>query len=64
MSDHLVHKCKGSHECHAKNHVCQIIMQKDLERIKKVVKDPHYFCKNCGRAAHDAENLCDPSKLD
>jgi hypothetical protein len=35
----------------------------DLEKIKKLVKDTAYVCKNCGRAAKDEENLCNPTKL-
>ena len=35
----------------------------DLEKMKKLVKDAEYICKNCGRAAKDEENLCNPSKL-
>jgi rubrerythrin len=35
----------------------------DLEKIKKLVKDPVYVCKNCGRAAKDEESLCNPTKL-
>lgn len=63
MSFKYVHSCKGSSACHVKNHICQIIIERDLERIKKLVKDARYFCKNCGRAAHDKENLCNPSKI-
>jgi hypothetical protein len=35
----------------------------DLEKIKKLVKDAEYVCKNCGRSAKDEENLCNPTKL-
>jgi len=63
MSTRYVHACKGSRSCHVKNHLCQIIIDRDLERVKKLVKDSQYFCKNCGRAAHSRENLCNPSKI-
>lgn len=49
-------KCRPGHE----NHICQM---DDLEKIKKLVKDAEFVCKNCGRAAKDEENLCNPSKL-
>lgn len=25
---------------------------------QELVKDAHFYCKNCGRAAHNGENLC------
>ncbi len=63
MSSGDVHQCSGGQDCHAKNHICQIIIQKDLGRIKELVKDAQFYCKNCGRAAHSQENLCNPSKI-
>ena len=56
-------KCKNPQDCHEENHMCRIIIRKDLGRIKELVKDAQFFCKNCGRAAHDKGNLCNPSKL-
>lgn len=50
-------KCREGHE----KHICQI--KDDLDAIKKLVRDPEYICKNCGRAAKDKENLCNPTKL-
>jgi len=63
MSKNLVHKCHTKAQCHDENHICRIILKGDLERIKKLVKDTRFFCKNCGRAAHEKENLCNPSKI-
>jgi len=63
MSDNASQHCKGSLDCHAKNHICQIIIQKDLGRVKDLVKDSQFYCKNCGRAARLADNLCNPSKI-
>ena len=63
MGDKDVQRCDGSQDCHAKNHMCQIIIRKDLGRIKEIVKDSRFYCKNCGRAAHSEENLCNPSRI-
>ncbi|MDD4012832.1 MAG: hypothetical protein PHW14_01390 [Candidatus Omnitrophica bacterium] len=63
MALKYTHECKGSESCHTKNHLCQIIVQRDLGRIKELVRDARYYCKNCGRAAHDMNNLCNPSKI-
>jgi hypothetical protein len=63
MSSDPVMRCKDSQDCHKLNHICQIILRKDLGRIKELVKDSQFYCKNCGRAAHDKENLCNPSAI-
>ncbi|MFH1877677.1 MAG: hypothetical protein ABH883_02610 [Candidatus Omnitrophota bacterium] len=63
MGVKYLHACKGSDKCHTENHICQIVARRDMERIKKLVADSKYFCKNCGRAAHEKENLCNPSKI-
>ena len=35
----------------------------DLEKIKSLVNQPKYICKQCGRAANDEANLCQPVPL-
>jgi len=37
--------------------------QADVEELKPLVRDARYICKACGRAAHNAENLCEPTEL-
>lgn len=56
-------RCNSGNKCHEENHICRIILRKDLDKIKKLVIDSKFFCKNCGRAAHSSEHLCNPSKL-
>ena len=63
MGMKYVHQCRGSENNHDKNHMCQIIARRDLGRVKDLVKDSQFFCKNCGRTAHSADNLCNPSKI-
>lgn len=58
-----VHRCHTPEQCHEENHLCRIIIRKDLGRIRELVKDAQYYCKNCGRAARDDHNLCNPSKI-
>lgn len=58
-----VHRCGTGEQCHEENHLCRIILRKDLGRIRQLVKDSQFYCKSCGRAAHDAGNLCNPSKI-
>jgi len=47
--------------------ICKLVkdkLQKDEpEKYKSLIKEPKYFCKNCGRAAVKASHLCDPKKL-
>ena len=35
----------------------------NLEDYKKLVRNPNFVCKGCGRAAAKEENLCGPEKL-
>ena len=35
----------------------------DTRKYRKLVGHPDYVCKNCGRAAHEAQNLCSPETL-
>ena len=58
-----VHKCHDEHKNHEENHLCRIVVRQDMDRVKKIVKDANYYCKNCGRAAHEEANLCNPSKI-
>lgn len=32
-------------------------------KYRKLVGRPDYVCRNCGRAAHEAKNLCRPENL-
>lgn len=63
MSNDPVKKCSDPHGCHELNHICQIVARRDLGRVKELVKDAQFYCKNCGRATHDKDNLCNPSKI-
>ena len=63
MSKNSIHQCKGGKDCHEENHLCRIAVKKDLERVRKVVKEAVYFCKKCGRSARLEEHLCKPSKI-
>lgn len=57
-----VHKCHSSKN-HEENHLCRIVVRQDMDRVRAIVRDAQFFCKNCGRAANDKENLCNPSKI-
>jgi hypothetical protein len=52
-----------SHE----EHLCLLqnvgYLKSNLEEYRKLVKDPQYICKGCGRAAASEKNLCTPEKL-
>lgn len=54
--------CEG-HE----NHICALAeggsIGRDLEGFKKLVEEPRFVCRRCGRAANSAESLCEPEKI-
>jgi hypothetical protein len=52
---------KPGHE----KHLCKMIVgdQVDIEDIKPLVRNAQYICASCGRAAANAENLCNPVSL-
>lgn len=33
------------------------------KKYRKIIGHPDYVCKNCGRAAHEAKNLCQPETI-
>jgi len=38
-------------------------LQTNWREYKELVADSRYVCRNCGRAAHKAEHLCNPESL-
>jgi hypothetical protein len=57
---------KMPHLAH-EEHLCLLenvgYLKSSLEDYKSLVKNAKFICKNCGRAAADQKNLCDPEKL-
>lgn len=51
--------CKGNH----KGHLCVLISEGDIDRIKELARNPAYICFNCGRVADKRKNLCNPMPL-
>jgi peroxiredoxin len=49
------------------NHLCYLqnvgYVGTNTEDYKELVKNTKFFCKNCGRAAVDDKNLCEPEEL-
>ncbi|MGD0330030.1 MAG: hypothetical protein ABSB40_06235 [Nitrososphaeria archaeon] len=51
------------HKGHEK-HLCKMVEDKvPTEKLKPLAKNAKYICKDCGRAAGKAENLCSPEPL-
>jgi len=59
-------KFKMPHSGHNK-HLCYLVNlgapTRDPAMYKKLVLEPKYMCKLCGRTAAKATNLCKPVKL-
>ncbi len=54
------HPGHEAHLCMAKN---VGFVKNNLQEYKKYVRNANFVCRNCGRAAAKAENLCDPEEL-
>jgi hypothetical protein len=46
-------------------HLCHLVedIGIGIEEYKKLIKNPKFLCKKCGRVAAREENLCEPIKL-
>ena len=59
-------KFKLPHSGHNK-HLCYLVNlgapTRNLSMYKKLVAEPQYICKQCGRTANKATNLCKPVAL-
>ncbi len=63
MGNDYKNSCKGGEECRDDRHLCKVSKDNDLERMREIIKDAKYFCKKCGRSAHNAEHLCKPLEI-
>ena len=34
------------------------------KKYRELISHPDFVCKNCGRAAHEAKNLCSPDRIE
>ena len=57
---------KMPHPGHEK-HLCYLnnlgFQKSNQEEYKELIKNPKFFCENCGRASASEKNLCKPIKL-
>lgn len=57
---------KMPHPGHDK-HLCYLVnlrfQDSNPEDFRTLIKEPRFFCQNCGRAANSPNNLCKPVKL-
>ncbi len=58
-----IRNCKGDSDCHEKNHLCRIVILEEFDRVREIVRDAKYYCKKCGRAARNEDNLCRPARI-
>ena len=60
-------ECNGNCSGDRSNKLCMLTKPKhkfDVEKIKRLVNNPKYICKCCGRVANDKEHLCSPTKIE
>lgn len=57
--------CQGGKSCVSKLHFCSMVERgAPSERMRELVKDAVYICKNCGRTANDQRYLCRPAMIE
>lgn len=39
-------------------------IEKKLKQLRKIVRDPQFACRKCGRVANDKDYLCKPLALE
>ena len=63
LSEAAVHMPHLGHE----HHLCYFqnigLLKERLDEYKMLIRDAKYVCKDCGRSAARAENLCFPEKI-
>jgi len=66
MDSNLLTECAEVKARELEQHLCFLqnvgYVAKNLEEYKRVVRDPKFVCKNCGRVAEHSVNLCEPEK--
>ncbi len=45
-------------------HLCLLMSEGKLDKVKELVSYPKFICFNCGRVANSEDNLCNPMPLD
>ena len=52
---------------HHEEHLCYLrnlgFVESNFDDWKELIREPRFVCRNCGRAAAQEKNLCEPDKL-
>jgi len=56
-------ECKGGDDCNEDKHLCKISRRSGPDQIREIIRDARFFCRKCGRSAHEAGHLCKPMDL-
>ncbi|MBM7614965.1 hypothetical protein [Alkaliphilus hydrothermalis] len=47
--------------------LCKIVknggVKENFEKYIKLIKNPEYVCKSCGRTANESKRLCSPKEI-
>ncbi len=56
------HKLYETHEGH-EQHLCELVAKRKMAQVARLTNGAKYICHICGRAAANADNLCEPVEL-
>jgi len=56
------HPLFKKHSGHAQ-HLCSLVSKREMDQVATLAKDAKFLCHICGRAAAEAENLCEPVEI-
>jgi hypothetical protein len=66
LTGSMIEGAEMPHKGH-ENHLCLLqnigYIKANFEKYKRLVQDAKFVCKDCGRVAARADNLCSPEKL-
>lgn len=59
MGEHALFEVHTGHA----NHLCELVSKRQMAKVARAAKDAKFICHICGRAASNADSLCEPVEI-